>query len=409
MANPSAPVRFEVLQVLRGYASSMVVIVHCVVAWLPLAEADSLSDGLTHALLIPISGRAPVILFFVLSGFVLTHSVVGARVRQSVFTFYVRRLFRIMPIAIVGLPLMIIAAKFARYAVPGWDSQPLSPFIIGALHQARIANLPNGLLIWDNAINPAYWTLHVELVGSALMPLLIWIGLATAGRARLTILAFLTLACLALPFVPVRPTPLSNVTFMTVFCFPLGVLTYFTYRAKVRFHAFHGIIGAVTLIFAHDVIGPTGYLGSRVGNLAALEPVMESTNNLALYLLHLVQAIGAAMLVGALAAIDRPPPFLSSRFAIFIGRISYSLYVIHLPVLMEFVGLLYFAGGETLGIAPISIILLCTVTVYTASLLVAWAGYTAIERPCNELGRRLAGLFRPVIFTTDRREISQPF
>ena len=122
--NRKATGRFEELQVLRGYAASMVVIVHCIAAWQPLAERDEFSRTAADVLLIPISGRAPVILFFVLSGFVLTHSLLNSQGgRWSIVAFYVRRLFRIMPAAIAGLVLMILAAEFARRTVPSWANQ----------------------------------------------------------------------------------------------------------------------------------------------------------------------------------------------------------------------------------------------------------------------------------------------
>lgn len=207
--NITASTRFAELQVLRGYAASMVVIVHCIAAWRPLVENDPLGRDAYDILLIPISGRAPVILFFVLSGFVLTHSILGTHSkRQDVITFYVRRLFRIMPMAIMGLLLMILAAEFGRRGVLNWKALPLSNFV-DVSDRARIEDLPGALLLWDNSVNPAYWTLHVELAGSLVMPLLVWLALLTKSERKFEILALLVVGGLALPFVPVRPTPLT--------------------------------------------------------------------------------------------------------------------------------------------------------------------------------------------------------
>jgi peptidoglycan/LPS O-acetylase OafA/YrhL len=396
---PSAakPRRFEELQVLRGYAASMVVIVHSIAAWRPLTDTDRLSGAIVSVLLVPISGRAPVILFFVLSGFVLTHSLLGYRDGPDrAFTFYVRRLFRIMPIAIGGLLIMMLAAEFARQAVPMWKSLPLAAFV-DVFDQARIEYLPSSLLIWDDGVNPAYWTLHVELVGSLVMPALIWVTQLSGGRKKLEMLALLALLGLALPFVPVRLGPLSHMSSMTLFCFPLGVLVYFAYLAGLRYRSFQALIAAILLIFAHAVIGPTTRLGSLLGNLEALTPIMGSDNNLALYAQHLFEGLGAAVMVGTLAAVRSSPRFLSGRLAMFIGRISYSLYIVHLPVLVTFIVVFYLSGVATALIAPIFIIAMCVIGVFIGSVLVAWLTYSFIEQPVNTFGKRFKGFSRLVL------------
>ncbi len=376
----------------------MVLLVHSIDASQPLAEGDRLSDTVADLLHIPMSGRAPVILFFVLSGFVLAHSLLGSRGGPwRVTTFYVRRLLRIMPMAMVGLPLTILAAEFARRAMPSWETQvPLSGFVAGTLQQARIANLPAGLLLWNNVLNPAYWTLHVEMTGSLLMPILIWLGLLTIGKKRFEILVLLISIGLALPFIPIRPTPLSHMTSMTIFCFPLGVLAYFAYSAGLRYRPFQCWIAVLVLIFAHAVVGPDGYLGPLLGNLTLLEPIMGSENNFALFLQHLLEGLGAAVLVGALAAIHSPPRFFSARFATFIGKISYSLYIVHLPALSVFIGLFYLCNGAViLHVAPLLVIFVGPAAVFVLATLIAWLSYNLVERPVNELGKRFKGFSRP--------------
>ena len=396
--NTAVAARFVELQVLRGYAASMVVIVHCIAAWRPLVESDPLSRNAYEILLIPISGRAPVILFFVLSGFVLTHSILGTRSkRQDVITFYGRRLFRIMPMAITGLLLMILAAEFGRRGVVNWNALPLSNFV-DVSDRARIEDLPGALLLWDNSVNPAYWTLHVELVGSLVMPFLVLLALLSKGKKQFKILTLLAVVGLALPFVPLRPTPLSHMSSMTIFCFPLGVLAYFAFAAGFRYRAFHGWVAAAVLIFAHAVFGPGTYIGSLLGNTAVLEPIMGSQNNLALYAQHLLEGLSATVLVGTLAA-GGPPRFFSSGLATFIGKISYSLYIVHLPVLVAFIGTFYLCKADLMRLAPIFVIFTCAFVVFIVSMLISWVTYNIVEQPANDLGKRFKRTSRPMLIS----------
>jgi peptidoglycan/LPS O-acetylase OafA/YrhL len=372
----------------------MVLLVHSIDASQHLAVGNRFAGTVADLLHIPISGRAPVILFFVLSGFVLTHSILGTKPEPwRTVTFYVHRLFRIMPMALLGLPLMIVAAEFARRVIPAWETQlPLSGLMADRLEQARWVNLPAGLVLWDNVVNPAYWTLHVEVVGSLLMPMLIWLTLLGRGLTRFEVLLLLVIAGLALPFVPIGPTPLGAVTSMTIFCFPLGVLAYFIYSAGLRYHAVQALIAVLVLVFAHAVVGPYGYAAPLLGNLTLLEPIMGSYHNIALYLQHFLEGLSAAVLVGALAAVPSPPRFLSTRFATFIGKISYSLYIVHLPILCISVGLYYLLDGQViLGISPVLIIFIGPAVVFILSMLLAWLTYNVVEKPGNEIGKRFKG------------------
>jgi peptidoglycan/LPS O-acetylase OafA/YrhL len=61
-------------------------------------------------------------------------------------------------------------------------------------------------------------------------------------------------------------------------------------------------------------------------------------------------------------------------------RVSYSLYLVHLIVLMAAVHLLF-------GLIPLSLILLGAILI---SLICAHIAYHLIERPAMELGHRLA-------------------
>lgn len=95
--------RYPALDALRGVASFMVLTHHCVLAGLiPISPGWGLVLSRYTPLHLLVNGRAPVILFFVLSGFVLSLSLEGARFFYAQFA--ARRLCRIyLPFAAVIL------------------------------------------------------------------------------------------------------------------------------------------------------------------------------------------------------------------------------------------------------------------------------------------------------------------
>ena len=88
----------------------------------------------------------------------------------------------------------------------------------------------------------------------------------------------------------------------------------------------------------------------------------------------------AALAPGALAV------FLHHRILRKLGHISYSLYLIHLPVLLSAVYLLH-------PFLPIGVVL---IGVPPTAVAVAWIFNRLVEDPSAELGRRIAARMRPV-------------
>jgi peptidoglycan/LPS O-acetylase OafA/YrhL len=95
------------LQALRGIAAVTVMISHCLVGYGPSPLLTRLS-GLFN-------GRAAVVVFFVLSGYVLTCSFQRRRFdRDAVLRFYIRRAFRLYP-AIWVVSVFGLAYLFALH------------------------------------------------------------------------------------------------------------------------------------------------------------------------------------------------------------------------------------------------------------------------------------------------------
>lgn len=168
---PSAD-RFEIIDVFRGLAAFMVVIYHARII-LCLGGAEGLVllrhehdlTGLLWLLLVPICGIGAfgVDLFFVLSGYCI-HSG-SARLLQAGDKspdwrrFFIRRLLRIYPAYFVALLLSAAACYWLK------DQTSDQHLQAGFSLQAFMGNLLNvqGLLVPVPPCNGAFWTLSIEM------------------------------------------------------------------------------------------------------------------------------------------------------------------------------------------------------------------------------------------------------
>jgi len=117
--------------------------------------------------------------------------------------------------------------------------------------------------------------------------------------------------------------------------------------------------------------------------------------------------LAAVLVVGATAAAPRVQQLLSGRCLAFLGRVSFSLYLVHMPVfcslgcgvyvyLCRDWGWQHAAGSMTAAVASL-----------LGSLLVAWVFYLGVDRQTIALTRRIdSWLFRPRGSTTgNKRQI----
>src|SRR5215469_12060873 len=97
------------IEVLRGVAVSFVVLCH-------IPDGLLRQPGPIRTLLEPMAFWGGVDLFFAISGFVIASSLLrqrrSSRFRDFAVPFYVRRIFRIWPAALLWLFIPLLASKF---------------------------------------------------------------------------------------------------------------------------------------------------------------------------------------------------------------------------------------------------------------------------------------------------------
>jgi peptidoglycan/LPS O-acetylase OafA/YrhL len=361
---------------LRGIASLWVVLYHYSVTYFPNLHAE----GYSHIL---DKGYLAVDMFFLLSGFVMTHVYYRAfteNVSGHYRNFLVARVARLYPLHLLVLVLFVATALTARvmdYAATGsFETIPLQGArSFGAL----IANLfmLQGLKASALSWNYPAWSISIEFMAYLAFPFVLPVIWRARAAAKL-VLALLLFAALAwLAYLTKGDFNQWDGPHALLRCLPefmLGTLLYSAFQSGV----------SVALL----------------GRDAVVLAVVAGT----VLLLHLGApdlSIVAAFAVLILAAVANSGTFaraLNIKPLVWLGDISYSLYLIHGFVEYVTTELLHAHGIADADRAALSgrfSLALMTVMV-AACLLLAAASYYGVETAGRRYVRALFGVRRPV-------------
>jgi peptidoglycan/LPS O-acetylase OafA/YrhL len=356
----------EELQSLRGVAALVVAISH-------MSSVYAISSALRISIDALFNAHASLIVFFVLSGYVLTGSLMRRGLtRSSALSFYLGRLFRLFPAlwaasAISAFFLWLFPARaipgvtfwFAIYleASPSWPKVILAAF---AFNQCLIMPV---------------WTVFIELMGSALMPLMVRVAVA---RASLFPWLVLGTAC-GTYFLARAPHRLDSLGYL--FDFALGVLLasrswkFFSQGLTFKLPA------AIFALVFFRFLWFTFLKGHPI-------PLYDGYDD---PLPMLVESVAAFFVVGALSSEGGRAPILRGPIATWLGDISYSLYLIHFPVILLVAKLISHLSANELTAAT-SAALLIAVAI-PISLALATLLYRYVELPGIAWGKKA---MRPV-------------
>lgn len=281
-------------------------------------------------------GWMGVEVFFVISGFVIPFSLLGSSFGfQHYFKFLKKRFIRIEPAYIASI-VLIISLNFLASKAPGYEGVPFSLDVPQFLHHL-------GYLVrffkteW---LSPVYWTLEIEFHYYLIIGILLAVW--HVNKKWLTIASIIAL--LSLSYIDQNLILFFKYTEI----FVLGILTAFYRREKLSKNLFLLllVLVATMICYRHSVIA-----GSITFMTAILIAFYGSYGN--------------------------------TKILIFLGNISYSLYLLHVPI-----------GGKIINLSKrldlneaskFGVILMAL----ACSVFASWLFYKFIEKPSHQWAKKI--------------------
>ncbi len=377
---PAPGRRSAALDGLRGIAALSVFGFHAWLYTLPVVRAASGRGAFPGALFAEL--RIGLVLFFVLSGFLLFRPWVAARSdparapRTSVYALH--RTARIVPayyVAIVGSVVLL----WSLAGEPGVRLPPVAQLPLFLVFAQNLS--PQTVLTLD----PPMWTLAVEAAFYLVLPLLGWLALRSGPtRARQAIVpcaaiagGLLFNALLARQQIPGQTLAKSLPAMLPYFALGMLGAVLVDRRTPSRRLAAGLLAGGLILVVADAWLHAHAVAGS--GLAMRLRIIRD-----------LPAAVGFAAIVAVASA--RPPRALGWRPLAWVGGISYGLYLWHVPVLLAL---------RADGLMPVSPLGALAVGL-PVSLLLGWLSWRFVEAPAIAWSRR-ATLRRAAVSPPARR------
>lgn len=339
------------LQTLRGIAALVVLLHHSSFLFATSPSFRWLCEALLNA-------HAAVVIFFVLSGYVLTRSLAAkpASILTTVL-FYVRRGFRIFPACVVAalLGAAYLLILHNRVALPhpsGWYLQRYSVVHPGWREVALNAAAIHVTLV------PPMWSIRIELMASILMPLI-----AVVCRGPWAILTLIATAIAGLAF----GTHSILVSYLFAFAVGASVYRHQAGLASIGRSRWFGLACLVLLLFFR-LVNPAWRFEVNYGAVAP----------------GLVEAAAGGGVVLFLALNSKPSTPLRLMPLQRLGDISYSLYLIHFPIMSSLALLPIFQIWSP----DVSALGLMALTLAVAAPL-AFLSYHYVELPGLALGKAI--------------------
>ena len=346
--------KYEYIDSLRGIAVLMVLMVH-VGNFFKLPTTEYFSHLLFGAVY---SGRMGVQLFFILSSFTLMFSFdrrIGEKNGTS--NFYIRRFFRIAPM--YYLAIVAITAYFIRLDVRNWDILT-TPWYLSNYFFLNTLNPA-----WIKTIVPGGWSISVEFLFYMIFPFI-------ASRIK-----NINIAAIAL-------------------CISLIVATLFIYATRGQFFFFQFDFNQIN--FVNQL--PVFFIGIFTYWLTKESYTQIKNKTWALFIIvmllfthmivpyYLFYCIIYCILILILS--KKPYRFLSNKWLSKVGRVSFSMYIVHffLIIMMNNLGIGHLIPVTNLFTSIVNFVLLYTL-VFTLTYTISYFSYKFIELPGQNLGKKL--------------------
>ena len=309
-------------------------------------------------------GRLGVDVFFVLSGFVIAHSIRnGAHTFQYLGKYALRRSIRLDPPLWAAILLEIVLIQVSLYFYPdlGTKMPTVKEVLVNIAYLQEILSVKN--------VVDAFWSLTYEVQFYFIsVTFLVAMRLIRRWDARIPWSKVFAYSIMTVAYAysiaiyqKLAPTPLQGIFLERWFQFFLGVMAWAVVLHKLRLRVF--ALAWTVCLASTLVAAPPGYR-------------LESS----------LSALIVSALILWVGYTGRMASLLRDNVSQFLGRISYSLYLVHLIIGWRFAALMKrLAGNELSVITGISVF----VGSVAVSVFAAWLMYRMLEAPSLRLARKI--------------------
>ncbi|MEO6490696.1 MAG: acyltransferase [Ferruginibacter sp.] len=318
--------KIGIVETIRGLAALAVCLFH-------FSKCNLIFEGSTkYFFTIASYGWAGVEAFFVVSGFIIPYSLAKANYRISqFFQFFARRCIRIEPAYLASI-LIVVLLGYLVQKVPGFMGSQSNVSVQNIL--LHLGYLPEHF--GYNWLLPVYWSLEAEFH----YYILIGLGFVFIWKNTLNLFIGITLGLISSFFIP-----LYVFSFMPFFI--MGIITCAKRSGKVNAYVFYLVL---LIAFSVCIVRGLGSFTAIVGFATAL----------------------------LIANFE-----WRTRMTDFLGKISFSLYLMHVPVggkVLNYLG--RYANNEWKVWGALIIALAITI-------IASWIFYKLIEYPSQMLSKRI--------------------
>ncbi|TWR29915.1 acyltransferase [Mucilaginibacter pallidiroseus] len=313
---------FEILDGLRGIAALAVVTFH----FMEVAYTDYSKDFIAH-------GFLAVDFFFCLSGFVIAYAYDGRIEKISTWEFFKFRLIRLHPLVILGTVLGLLAFMFDPFTdgAQAYSAGKLAIVIICSLLMIPVPNMPERVFNLFGLNAPA-WSLFWEYVFNILYAIVLY------KLARKWLWALLGIAALLISWVALRADNLMGGWNGDTF-WDGGVRIFYSFTAGM-------------LVYRSNLIikNKLGFLGvAALLMLAFLMPFGKCN--------WLTEPLVVMIYFPLIVALGAGTTLLNGmqKLCVFLGELSYPLYMTHYAVIWMFAGYYTAHKPDTLHLTGIII------------------------------------------------------
>jgi peptidoglycan/LPS O-acetylase OafA/YrhL len=293
-------------------------------------------------------------LFYIMSAFTLFHSLTeSGSARTDAWAFLIRRFFRIAPLFYIA----VIA-----YTMLGRETE------VSALNLLSVFTFTNGFSVeWINSIFHGSWSIAIEMVFYLFVPLLFSfvsdLNKAVVFFIGTVVLSFIS--NLVLSSLPISAHPKFN-EFLYFYLpsqlpvFSLGFVLFFLLRQKTPVLSLWTIFALSLLLIIHIVLGGKGIIAPFV-----------------------LLSVGFMVFTFAISKLN--PALIVNPITIFIGKISFGLYLGHwmfIYVITD-LGFAYLTSSVFLNFVIREVLIL------VATGIVAYIAWLCIEKPFMKLAKRI--------------------